>query len=129
MPNGFHAAWSPAEARGRVLVSGIERQFSNGARGLRRTDSIRSRGAVRQVEDVEQQRLQDFRVGIHALEVEALEPAECERVLRVVEDESVWTGRGPLAQALGHRPWQDAGQARQRPVGLGQSVDALDRSV
>src|SRR5271170_6498362 len=51
------------------------------------------------MQDVEQQRLQKFRVLAHALEVEALKAGERNRVLGVVEEESELAASGPFGEA------------------------------
>ena len=50
------------------------------------------------MQDVEQQRLQKFGVLAHALEVEALEARERNRVLGIVEEKSELAAAGPFAR-------------------------------
>ena len=51
------------------------------------------------MQDVEQQRLEKFRVLAHALEVEALEPRKRDGVLGVVEEKSELAAAGPFGEA------------------------------
>src|SRR6266404_4861043 len=52
------------------------------------------------MQDVEEQRFEKFRVLAHALEVEALEAGERNRVLCVVEEESELAATGPFGEAV-----------------------------
>src|ERR1700676_4702764 len=54
------------------------------------------------MQDVEEQRFQKFRVLAHALEVEALETRERNRVLGIVEEESELPASCPFGEAAGN---------------------------
>src|SRR5271170_1761807 len=70
------------------------------------------------MQNVEQQRLQEFRVLAHALEVEALKTGERNRVLGVVEEESELAASGPFGEAaryvVAERVRQHAQSAERR---------------
>src|SRR5260370_1065971 len=55
--------------------------------------------AIGTMQDVEEQRFQKLRVLAHALEIEALEAGERNRVLYVVEEESELSATGPFGEA------------------------------
>src|SRR5260370_18839744 len=54
------------------------------------------------MQDIEEQRFQKLRVLAHALEVEALEPGERNRVLFGVEEESELAATGPFGETHGN---------------------------
>src|ERR1700692_414320 len=70
------------------------------------------------MQDVEEQRFQEFRVLTHALEVEALKAGERNRVLVVVEEESELAASGPFGEAarnvVAERVRQHAQRAQRR---------------
>src|SRR5437868_15186757 len=69
---------------------------------------------IRPMQDVEQQRLNQFGVAVHAFKVEALEARERERVLLVVEDLLVLAATNPLFQLIGGRFLQRVRKNAQR---------------
>ena len=79
----------------------------------------------RPMEHVEQQRLQQLRRVAPAGEVEGLELAEGERVLGVVEEESVLACACPAIKPVLQFA-DDAGEIRERPLAGFQHVDPLD---
>src|SRR5262249_50887024 len=50
------------------------------------------------MQNVEQERLQNLRVTIHALKIEALKAGKAQVVLTIVKHTSIWPVRAPLAQ-------------------------------
>src|SRR6266852_5573606 len=70
------------------------------------------------MQDVEEERFEEFRVLTHALEVEALKPGERNGVLGVVEEESELAASGPFGEAarnvVTERVRQHAQRAQRR---------------
>src|SRR5438105_1099928 len=78
------------------------------------------------MQDVEEQRLNQFGVAIHAFKVEALEARERERVLFVVEDLLVLTATDPLFQLIGSRFLQRVSKNAQRAQIRRQLIQVLN---
>src|SRR5437764_13530001 len=78
------------------------------------------------VQNVEKERLNQFRVTIHSLKVEALEPRQRERVFLVVEELLVLTTANPLFQPAGQGLLQSVNQNAQSPQIRRQNVKVLN---
>src|SRR5258708_40327567 len=74
------------------------------------------------MQDVEEQRFQEFRVLAHALEVEALETRERDRVLGIVEEESELATTGPFGEAA---PYGVPERVLQHCYGAQRRVDRI----
>src|SRR5450432_1411290 len=70
-------------------------RFEDGRNRPIRDDRI---GAM---QDVEEQRLEEFRVLAHALKVETLKARERNRVLRIIEEEAELPAAGPFRETAG----------------------------
>src|SRR5438045_1693440 len=84
---------------------------------------------IRPMQNVDEQWLNEFRITIHSLKVEALEPRQRESVLLIVKDLLVLTAAHPLFQPASQGLLQGVCQHAQGPQIRRQNVKVLNLRV
>src|ERR1700691_2549456 len=81
---------------------------------------------IRPVQDIEEQRFKKLRVFPHSLKVEALEPAEADRVLDIIEQGSELPRSRPFMEPVRKMLGEDVREYRQGPKPRVNGIQVLD---
>src|SRR4051812_2756190 len=81
------------------------------------------------MQDVKEERFEEFRVAAHLLEVEALKPRKGNGVVRIVEEKTELPAAHPLRQRIGELAGQSVRQHIEGPQGRIERIQVFNLLV